>query len=97
MDVHAAGQDIEHIFKQTLYKIMICIKIFLKFSTAFWCLMTNMTIKSAERLVDILETWCSNLVKQTDYPGLGEYVRSGHPNLRISSKAERALLNKPLT
>ena len=76
---------------------MTCIRKFLKFSTAFWCLMTNMTIKSAERLVDILETWGSNLVKQTDYPGLGEYVLSGHPNLRSSSIAERALLNKPLT
>jgi hypothetical protein len=33
-----------------------------------------MTIKSAERLVDILEAWGSNLVNQIDYPGLGKYV-----------------------
>lgn len=55
-----------------------------------------MMIKSAERLVDILETWGSNLVRQIDYAGHGEYVLSGHSNSRNSSKAETALLNKPL-
>jgi len=45
-----------------------------------------MTIKSAERLVDILETWGSNLVRQIDYAGHGEYVLSGHSNSRNSSK-----------
>jgi len=58
-----------------------------------------MTIKSAERLVYILEAWGSNLVKWIDYPVLEKYVSrvlSGHYTLRSSSKTETALFNKPL-
>jgi len=75
------GRDIEHLLKQTISPNYDLYQKVLKFFPALVCLIQIITIKSAERLVEILEVWSSNLFNQIDYPGLGKYVScvlSGH-------------------